>query len=415
MTLSLFDLTFAGYGAIIGVAIFSLLPYIIKYSGGRVWLAFLIGGIISMFTGLSYARLSLDNAVNGAEYSWILDALTVEETDETSKRRNKYVKWFGAIIIWAIIILGLTMNSTILVGAIRFMNLYKNNVADYIKGFVLVAIPTAVNLFGVGAMAKLNIFITSLISIGLLMLTGIAGKNHKYIGDLALRGGGGSGGISGFMKAVFLTILPFNGFQTIAQLSDVATNKVDVPKGIIGSISAATIVYTIVAASTVAIIGSKTAGSVVSPISNAYASVFGSYGSDIVNILAIGNALPTMLIILYSRASILQSIAKQNIAPKICENINFSLVAVGIISYLFTFAPGDSLEVLAVVTNILTVFVFGVVNGLVLYKYHNNIWSMPIKQKEDTPMVAKFKKIYPFYAVIGLIIALILMSQLHSL
>jgi len=412
MTLSLFDLTFAGYGAIIGVAIFSLLPYIIKYSGGHVWLAFLIGGIISMFTGLSYARLSLDNSVNGAEYSWILDALIVDETDEASKRRNKYVKWFGAIIIWAIIILGLTMNSTILVGTTRFINLYKNNVADYIKSFVLVAIPTAVNLLGVGAMAKLNIFITSLISIGLIMLTGIAGKNHKYIGDLALRGGGK--GIGGLIKAIFLTVLPFNGFQTIAQLSDNATNKVDIPKGIIGSISAATIVYTIVAASTVAIIGSKAAGSLVSPVSKAYASVFGSYGSDIVNMLAIGNALPTMLIILYSRASILQSIAKQNIAPKICENINFSLVAVGIISYLFTFTPGDSLEVLAIITNIITICVFGIVNGLVIYKYHNNIWSTPVEQKKDSPIVAKFKKIYPFYAVIGLITAIILMSQIRS-
>ena len=42
----------------IGAGIFTLMPFIIKYGGKNAWMAFLIGGIISIMTGLSFANLT---------------------------------------------------------------------------------------------------------------------------------------------------------------------------------------------------------------------------------------------------------------------------------------------------------------------------------------------------------------------
>ena len=57
-TLSYLDIFSAGYGFIVGAGIFTLLPFILKYSGGFSWLVFIIGGIICILTGLSYSKLN---------------------------------------------------------------------------------------------------------------------------------------------------------------------------------------------------------------------------------------------------------------------------------------------------------------------------------------------------------------------
>ena len=84
---SLSDITFAGFGYIVGAGIFTLLPFIIKYAKGNTWLAFVLGGVISILTGLSYAKLNLDLPSNDAEYSWITNAFTTKKDRETQNAK----------------------------------------------------------------------------------------------------------------------------------------------------------------------------------------------------------------------------------------------------------------------------------------------------------------------------------------
>ena len=55
----------------VGADIFALIPYIVRNAKGYTWLAFIIGGLLSLTTGLSYARLNIDYPSNDAEYTWI--------------------------------------------------------------------------------------------------------------------------------------------------------------------------------------------------------------------------------------------------------------------------------------------------------------------------------------------------------
>ena len=77
------DMFFTGISYMIGAGIFTLMPFIIKYGGKNAWLAFIIGGIISILTGLSFAKLH-QYPVNDAEYSWILEIFKGE--NETRAR-----------------------------------------------------------------------------------------------------------------------------------------------------------------------------------------------------------------------------------------------------------------------------------------------------------------------------------------
>ena len=131
--LNLSDIIFSGYGYTIGADIFALLPYIVKNAKGYTWLAFLIGGLISLFTGLSYARLNIDNPNNDAEYSWMVENFKVKNPKtKKDKIRNKVVLIFSGIVIWAVMILGITMNSVMVVSISNFIQSMGINVSKYI-------------------------------------------------------------------------------------------------------------------------------------------------------------------------------------------------------------------------------------------------------------------------------------------
>ena len=55
--MSLFDITFIGVGAMIGAGVFALTGFAAGLAGPALTLAFLLNGIVAMFTAVSYAEL----------------------------------------------------------------------------------------------------------------------------------------------------------------------------------------------------------------------------------------------------------------------------------------------------------------------------------------------------------------------
>ena len=74
-TLNLYDIFFTGYGHIVGAGIYTLLGFTTKYANNLTWLSFIIGGIISLCTGLSYANLNPIYNSNSAEYDYISNTM----------------------------------------------------------------------------------------------------------------------------------------------------------------------------------------------------------------------------------------------------------------------------------------------------------------------------------------------------
>ena len=61
-TIGTFEATIFGVGIILGAGIYSLIGLAAGSAGNSLWLSFLIGAVISSFTGLSYAELSQHHA-----------------------------------------------------------------------------------------------------------------------------------------------------------------------------------------------------------------------------------------------------------------------------------------------------------------------------------------------------------------
>lgn len=435
--LELKDLFFAGYGFIIGAGIFTLMPFILKYSKGSSWLAFVVGGIICILTGLSYARLNLEYPTNDAEYSWIRGILKKEGDEEP----NMLVEALAQGVIWIVMLIGLFNAATVLVGKANFINSYIS-MNKNILTLILISIVTILNCVGNKYSTAFNRYIMCIVTAGFVLLFGIAGFKGRYFNELRIipkvaSNNISKGPISGLMQSSFITIFAFNGFQSLVQLSQEAKNPSDIPKGILSAIGATTGLYALVAVSVVALLGVTFARKSIFPISDSFGVLFGSKGRDFVTLISVIALMNTLMLIVLSRSRVLQKLSVEGIAPKIFKPLTSikkifskkekfegeevgaaniekkiekekttlpinSIIAVSVVTYLLTFVKDGALEGLANITNSFIFFVFILVNLLVLINYYK-------KKKHGKKDVENLPKILknPWYAYLGLAVSVV--------
>ena len=425
-SLNLHDVIFSGYGYTVGADIFALIPYIVKTGKHFTWVAFLIGGFIVLATALSYARLNLEYPSNDAEYTWIREAFKVPEEevkDENDRKRNRWVDIFATIVIWAVMIMGVTMNSVMVVSINRFLKKYDINVPDIVLNFLIVLVPFAVNLLDVKNLSRSNIIVTILTSLILFSVPAFALKSAPHARDVQLdKLNFTSDNMLNLIKAIGITILPYNGYQSVVQMSEEVEDTDDVPKGMMISGLLTIIVYCALAVSVVAILGLSKTANTTSPVADIFKSFMGSHGGNVANTIGILTGFTTLLLSFYSRSRLLSKISEYGIAPKIFENLGvttggeyrlagipfYSLVIIGVCTWLATIFRADSLEILTDITNVLTCFIFICVNLGVLVNFYKKDNKVNKPDSEKT-LLDKLREMPPYYAVLGLIIFSILL------
>ena len=437
--LSLLDLFFAGYGFIVGAGIFSLIPYIIKQGRGISWLSFVVGGVVCLITGLSYAKLNSLYPSNDAEYSWILNILNFDEERNPDKVKP-YVKYLANVIIWIVVIVGLFMAATILVGQADFIKEYVN-MSKQILTLILVIFPSVIVMIGNKYATGINKTIMILVTGAFTLLFGLAKTYGQKGGEI--RYTASTRDFGPLIKSSFITIFAYNGFQSIVQLSEEAKERKFVPLSIIGSSSLAIGVYALITISVIALIGVRAAGNSVSPLADAYGVRFGSRGKDIVNLLALIALTNTMLILTLSRSRLLQKLAVRGIAPGYLKKLTslkkllklekfesntennentvdenkkgktipiYAVITLSVISYLLTFIGKGAVDHLAGITTSFLFIVFLMVNILVLINHHKKKTPEEIKQEQIVNKEIPLLKGYPWYAIVGVFTSLTYLS-----
>ena len=417
------DMFFTGVSYMIGAGIFTLMPFIIKYGNKNSWMAFLIGGIISIMTGLSFSRLNFEYPVNDAEYSWIIEIFKNKET----KKTNKNVKLFAAITIWVVGIMGVFAKATIALGLSTFIQTFLPNISTQMLTLPILAIPTLINMLGVQGVANIAKVIIGIVIVSFLVIIGSFPKFGKFINNnkLALD----TKNISNLVRASFITIFAFTGFQSVVQLSEETVSKDIIPKSITSSVIFVTIFYSLLIFSIISILGIKKASNTVYPVSETYNVIFGNKGKLIVTLLSIITMFSTLIIGILGVSRLFHKLSEKNIAPKYLSKLmSFdelfrnkddnkkpifdkmpmgALITLFILAFLLTFVKGGVLELMANATNSMLFFIFSVVNLLVIVNYfkYKNDKSKEIKTEDKR--LNKFMNMYPWYAIIGFILSII--------
>ena len=427
------DMFITGISYMIGAGIFTLLPLIIKYGKNNAWMSFLIGGIISIMTGLSFARLNFEYPVNDAEYSWILEIFKNKETNKP----NLLVKLFATITIWAVGIMGIFGKATIALGLAEFIGTFKLGIPKQIITLIALGIPTLINMIGVTYVATVAKTIISLVVLSFVIIIANVSKygNHfkdnKFIPDFS--------NLSGIARGSFITIFAFTGFQSVVQLSEETISKDIIPKSITASVIFTTLFYALIIISVISILGLKRASGTIYPISEVYNTIFGNSGRLLVTLLSIICMFCTLVIGILGVSRLFHKLSVKNIAPnylsklmsisdifsttKNKEGFNNNnnnnnnnnkfdympipaLLTVFICAFLLTFVKGGVLELMASGTNSLLFFIFTVVNLLVIVNYFRTKDDKNKVSSENKSMDS-FLNMFPWYAFIGFIMALI--------
>ena len=234
--LSLKEVIAMGVGGMVGGGIFSVLGLAIAQAGHAAPVAFALGGIIALLTGLSYARLGLHYQSDGGSFTYLEKAF-----------RSPHIAGMGG---WLLLVgyVGTMALYAYTFGVYGAAMLGDNNgqnpaMPHFLESLVLLSF-LGVNLYGVKASgtSELIIVTVKVLILGLFAVIGLFYVKSDHLLPVFNQGG------LGVVMGAALIFVAYEGFELIPN----AVNEMDNPqrnlhRGIIWSIGITLFIYVLVA------------------------------------------------------------------------------------------------------------------------------------------------------------------------
>lgn len=380
-SLSLWELTLMSVGIILGAGVYVVIGEAAGLTGNTLWLSFIIGALVASLSGLSYAELSSRFPKAGAEYVYI---------------ENSFGNRLAWIVGWLLISGCVIGSATIAIGFSRYFSAIFNTPIITVSIIMLIIIGIIL-IIGVQETASLTILFTLIESIGLIVIILIG---LPYIGKIDYLEM--ANGLKGVIEGGVLIFFSYLGFQGITRLAEETENPENtIPKAIIYSLIITTIVYILVAISSVSVVPWQELSEAKGPLALVAKNVFGENSFFILSIIALFSTFNTALVMLLSGSRLIYGIGERKAIPKIFTSVLkkfktpwIAIITVIIISMLFIFL--EDLKTIANLTNFTVFTVFIIINSSVIYYRYKK----PKKGGFKVPIsIGKFP-ILPFFGII---------------
>ncbi|HEY5735471.1 MAG TPA: amino acid permease [Nitrosopumilus sp.] len=352
--MGLFHLTMYGVGLILGAGIYVLIGEAAGFAGNSMWISFLLGAIVAVFAGLSYAELSALFPKAAAEYTFVKNAF-----------KNHF---FGFIIGWLTAITSIIVAATVALGFGGYLTQFID-LPITIGAVLLIGVLSVVNFIGIKESAWANT-IFAIITAGGLILIIFLGFMIEPVESVDYFEA--PNGITGIILAFVLIFFAFIGFEDMANVAEeVRRPKKTIPRAIILSIVITGVIYILVSLSIVRILNWEELAASSAPLADAAHNVLGINGSITLSLIALFATASTVLITLVAGARILYGMAKSNSLPQFLGRIHpktktpwIAVVGILVTSIGFTFV-GD-IVVIANIVVFAVVVTFAVINLAVI-------------------------------------------------
>ncbi|MBL7052098.1 MAG: amino acid permease [Nanoarchaeota archaeon] len=388
-TLTLFNVTVAGVGMILGAGIYALIGAAAVDGGNAIWLSFLLSALIALFTGLSYAELSSMFKGDAGEYDYV------------NKSMHKHFALFiGLTVIAAAIITA----SAVALGFAGYLSTLLP--IPYILGALLIIVlMSAINLIGIKEAAWFNTVSTFIEFAGLVIII-ILG--FKYIGSVNLLEL--PNGVEGIFSSAALVFFAFLGFESIIKLAEETKNpEKTIPKAILLSIGITSVVYVLVAISAVSVVGWEALSQSNAPLALVAATALGGISGPALAVIALFSTANTILLSLITSSRQIYGMSKEKGLPKFLSHVSgktrtpiFAVLVATLVAIIFTLI-GD-IGIVANITNIFLFITFGAVNlALIILRYK----EPKMKRAFKLPLnIGKF----PVIPLIGILSSIIMIG-----
>ncbi|MAZ73998.1 MAG: hypothetical protein CMC70_12715 [Flavobacteriaceae bacterium] len=366
-SLGLVDTVFLAMGVILGAGIYAIIGEATGLAGNMIWLAFLIAAFVALLSALSYAEFVSRFPDAGGSFEYIKQTFGM-----------KTALFFG----FAVVCTGIIASAAI---AISFAD-YLQKLWDLPNWTAILGITVIlglIDLIGVKHSSLTNIIATVITLIGLVFVVALG---FPYIGETDLLEFP-ENGFTGILAAGALSFFAYVGFEDVVKTSEETKNpRKTVSRGILIAAAGVTVIYVLVAMSTVSLESWQNLAGSGSPLATAIEGEVGQWGITgliVVALFATANSIQTNIIgtsrLVYdiSRDSELKWMKKLAYIPKKLSTPVFATAA--IVSLVIAFAMIGNLKIVASISNLFVYIVFLAVNVSLI------TWRIRNKNKERAP------------------------------
>src|SRR5580658_2175902 len=278
-------------GTIIGSGIFLVPAEMMQAVGSAklVYLAWLVGGLLSFFGALTYAELGAMKPQAGGEYVYVRDA---------------YGPLGGFLYAWTWFVIAKPASvATIAIGLVRILgtfsvfSFFPTNVISVpfaVTWGQVVAIAAAVlisllNYFGVKKAGEFQLVFTVLkvaIILGIVVIcfSGTGSAPGRGWSNFATTFTGAKGGIAGFMAALVAALWAYDGWNDLNMVAgEVKRPERNIPIALIAGVATVGVLYVLVNAGVQYVLPANVIAASPRPASDAVALVMGHMGAAIVS------------------------------------------------------------------------------------------------------------------------------------
>ncbi|HEX2021767.1 MAG TPA: APC family permease, partial [Candidatus Thermoplasmatota archaeon] len=244
------SLSFYGIGLILGAGVYSILGEAAGAAGSALWLAFLLGSVVALLTGLSYAELATMHPKAGAEYVYLEEAWPK-------------ASWLRAMVGWTLAAAGTAMAATVALAFAGYASLFVGAPA-WILALALLAAVGVLNVVGIREAAWANVLFTLAEAAGLVALI-VVGATRPGFGEAFL-----AAPHPGVLAGAGLVFFAFLGFEDVANLAEEARRPGrDLPRAILTAVGVSSALYVLTAAASVALLDPARLAGSPSPLADA--------------------------------------------------------------------------------------------------------------------------------------------------
>jgi len=233
-----------GVGAMIGAGIFVLTGIAAGTAGPGLLLVFLLNGLVTLFTAMSYAELSSAIPEAGGGYLWVKHSLP-----SINGFLSGWMSWFAHAVAGSLYALGFGayFGRMLQVYGISFLGLSGEELSKTLA-LIIALLFIYINYLGAsetGGIANLIGF-AKVVILAIFILSGIHRMHsHEWLSSFKPFL---PNGFSGVFSAMGLTFIAFEGYEVIAQTAEEIKNpKKNLPKAIFLSLAVVIPIYLLVA------------------------------------------------------------------------------------------------------------------------------------------------------------------------
>ncbi len=352
--MGLFHLTMYGVGLTLGAGIYVLIGEAAGFAGNSMWISFLLGSVVAIFAGLSYAELTALFPKAAAEYTFVKNAF-----------KNDF---FAFIIGWLTAITSIIVAATVALGFGGYFTQFVELPITFVA-IILIIILSIINFIGIKESTWANTIFAIVTAGGLILIIflGFAVETVETIDYFET-----PNGITGIILAFVLIFFAFIGFEDMANVAEeVKKPKKTIPRAIILSVVITGIIYILVSLSVIRILNWEELAASSAPLADVAHGVLGNNGSITLSLIALFATASTVLITIVAGARILYGMSKSNSLPRHLSRIHsktktpwIAVIVILATSVGFVFV-GD-IVIIANITVFAVVITFAVINLAVI-------------------------------------------------